>query len=219
MRIISKSHDYYDGVQRQCFSKEPIYFRESKTEGFDFKNFFPTLYSSWLVANAHVYAVGFCGRVFPLLRMTYGYYSDWEDRPEAICYNFNEAKAFLDSLKVSATVRNNMQRRDYKEIYRFFEEFKQEKGQWQHLFKAPIFITKPEKYNGEDGEIEYNGCLSQLEFYRVYDCYTAFQEIEMWLCNQAVPQKPILVPSDEVIVEIKGFDKFSFRKPKKVKSS
>jgi hypothetical protein len=38
----------------------------------------------------------------------------------------------------------------------------------------------------------------------------------MWLNNQAEPRKPIPEISDEIMVEIKGFDKrYSFRKDKR----
>jgi hypothetical protein len=51
-----------------------------------------------------------------------------------------------------------------------------------------------------------------LEFYRVFDPYQAYQEVAMWLSNQAVPIKPIPEMSDEIKAESKGFNKFSFRK-------
>jgi hypothetical protein len=44
--------------------------------------------------------------------------------------------------------------------------------------------------------------------------YQAFQEIAMWLSNQAVPQKPMPVIDDEMKVATHGFDQHSFRKPK-----
>lgn len=54
--------------------------------------------------------------------------------------------------------------------------------------------------------------LKDIEFYRVVDCYTAFQEIEMFIggvlgtCNDPAPRF-----SDKVMRDSKGFDKWSFK--------
>ena len=46
------------------------------------------------------------------------------------------------------------------------------------------------------------------------DPYQAFQEINMWMSNQAMPEKVIPEIDNKTMIEIKGFDKFSFRKDK-----
>jgi hypothetical protein len=81
---------------------------------------------------------------------------------------------------------------------------------WFLKHRSPVFIA--EVVNEYEGKITYNGCLKPFEFYRVFDPYLAFQEIAMWLGNQAVPIKPIPKIDDVTMAEIKGFDKFSFRK-------
>jgi hypothetical protein len=59
----------------------------------------------------------------------------------------------------------------------------------------------------------WNACLKDLEFFRIVDPYTAFQEIAMFLGGLAVPLKPIPHVDDKTMVEAKGFDKkWSFRK-------
>jgi hypothetical protein len=60
--------------------------------------------------------------------------------------------------------------------------------------------------------ITYNDCLEPLKFVRVFDPYTAYQEIYMFVCNTAMPDKPIPKVSDADMVTAKGFDKWSFRK-------
>lgn len=59
-----------------------------------------------------------------------------------------------------------------------------------------------------------NEQLSQYNFQSVIDPYTAFQELYMWHCNKANPEKPIPHISDKIMAEAKGFDKWSFRKEK-----
>ena len=84
---------------------------------------------------------------------------------------------------------------------------------WFEKHRTPLFVAEygvGEHKHG--GRITYNGQLKPFEFYGVFDPYLAFQEISMWMGNQAVPIKPIPEISDEIMAEIKGFDKFSFRK-------
>jgi len=59
----------------------------------------------------------------------------------------------------------------------------------------------------------YNECLKGLDFFKVIDTYTAFQELQMFLGGMARPNKPIPQVPDKDMVSIKGFDKWSFRKP------
>lgn len=65
--------------------------------------------------------------------------------------------------------------------------------------------------------IEWNACLKDVDFFRVFDPFTAFQELSMYYGGVLVhPNRPIPDVSDEDMVEVKGFDKkWSFRKPPK----
>ncbi len=62
-------------------------------------------------------------------------------------------------------------------------------------------------------KIVYNACLKELDFFKVIDTYTAFQELQMFMGGMARPNKPIPHVSDKNMVSIKGFDEWSFRKP------
>jgi hypothetical protein len=77
--------------------------------------------------------------------------------------------------------------------------------------RCPVFVAQASsRYSS--GTIEWNALLNQHDFMRVFDPYTAFQEIEMFMSNLAIPQKPMPVIPDELKAESKGFDKWSFRK-------
>jgi hypothetical protein len=53
---------------------------------------------------------------------------------------------------------------------------------------------------------------------KVFDPYVAYHKIDSYLNNKAIPIKEIPKISDEIMIEIKGFDlKTSFRKPKSKK--
>ena len=101
----------------------------------------------------------------------------------------------------------------------FFYAINAQQNKFLGLFvekQSPVFTTFFRQF--DDGDLKrgdkliWNGCLKNWEFFRVKDPYTAFMEIAMFLGGIAVPQKPIPVPPDKDMVEIKGFDKHSFRK-------
>jgi len=59
-----------------------------------------------------------------------------------------------------------------------------------------------------------NGELKKFEFFRVLDPFQTFQELYMYLGGLAVPDKPLPKLDDKTMAEIKGFNKYSFRKDK-----
>jgi hypothetical protein len=88
---------------------------------------------------------------------------------------------------------------------------------------ANRFVTLSVK--GADWEMRYrrqvdwtataNGGLQQFQFFKVFDAFTAYQEIDMFVSG-TLPQSiamPINI-SDKDRIQQHGFDKFSFRKPK-----
>lgn len=88
---------------------------------------------------------------------------------------------------------------------------------------TPVFVAtyRPSHEKNADGvythyvgEVCFHTPLKDYDFTRIVPPYEAFQEISMWMGNQAVPMKLIPIMSDEVLREIRGFTKHSFRKPK-----
>ena len=62
-----------------------------------------------------------------------------------------------------------------------------------------------------------NGILKDFDFVKLFDPYQAFQELQMYLSNIAVPLKPIPEIDDVTMAEAKGFNKWSFRKERSSK--
>jgi len=85
--------------------------------------------------------------------------------------------------------------------------------------RCPIFVAESHETDRITwkavGTITFNPCLKDYDFMRVFDPYQAFQEISMFMGNLAEPRKPIPAIDDKTMAEIKGFDKWSFRKPPK----
>lgn len=225
MRIISDFRDYYDCVMGMGMDLETQYLRKKRTvelKTFPFPRFncYKSRSSNWTV-KFNQYIIGFCGKIYPVLE---AHHSRWHD--STFCYSVEDVDAFVgkhyrDKNIMSYRWRakdkrkwkyycdwpHNQRRRD---VEKFFQACKDEQDKHQQLFhEHPIFVAR---YDGSsDMSITYNDVLPQ-GFVRMFDPYTAFQEIYMFMCNLAVPQKPIPKVSDADMVTAKGFNKWSFRK-------
>lgn len=116
-----------------------------------------------------------------------------------------------------------------KELELFFtrgeEYYKQNPDRHRTRFEenhCPVFYAiydgTRNKWNGKGNgkgyeyKIVYDGKIEQFDFARIFDPYQAYQEVAMFLGGLAVPLKPIPTIDDSIMLEIKGFDKYSFRK-------
>ena len=66
----------------------------------------------------------------------------------------------------------------------------------------------------EDKRLSINPQLSKVEFYKVFDVYSCYQELEMWMTGVlAYPQNMMIEVEDKIKVTKHGFDfKYGFRK-------
>jgi len=227
MRIISNFRDYYDCVQRLGQDQETMYLRKKRTvelEMFPFPIFWCHP-SNREPVGFRVAIVGFCGKIYPALEVTY----DWTE-PSVYCYSVEEVDAVVGRHCRDKEIQSyrwkfqrkrqrsqwktyrywpNRQRRT--DVVKFFDACADQTDKHKQFFRdGPIFVARWDRTN--DMTITYNDELKPLGFVRVFDPYSAFQEIYMFMCNLAVPQKPIPKVSDADMVVAKGFDKYSFRK-------
>ena len=181
------------------------------------------------------YLVGFCGRIYPVFCFTandptwnadlgtaYSYYV-------AYCYNLSEVDQFVKEHTSKACQANyfeasaggkrwrrskwNKPERFY--IEQYFELCRTKQEAFYPLFEkhhTPVFLATKEVAGEKGGEIVYNATLRDVEFYRIFDPYRAYQEISMFYNNLAAPDRPIPAISDRDMATAKGFDKWSFRK-------
>lgn len=222
MRILSDFHDYYDAVQATGQDQTLLYQR--KREEVEVRDYpFPTL-SCWDHSSApfgprlQQHIVGFCGRIYPVLVLIENATS-----ATAVCHTIDDVDTFVEV--------NYSQRafRQYKgdfgpgcvyrtDIQRHFAECGARTHSFGTMFaekRCPIFVGTghQRRYGVSGGTIVYNSCLRQLEFFRLVDTYTAFQEIAMFLGGLAMPLKDIPAVPDKIMVGVKGFDEWSFRRP------
>lgn len=63
------------------------------------------------------------------------------------------------------------------------------------------------------GPVILNGELKKFHFYKVFDAYSAYQELSMWVDNLAYPGNVMIDIEDEYRIAAHGFDhKYAFRK-------
>lgn len=240
MRILcSEFHDYYDVVQATGQDQTLLYVRRPKKE--EMSEFpFPSILD-WgrrggkAAPIIRQYIVGFCGRIYPVLHL---HQTSWNYATvEAVCHTLVEVDAFIESHyrdKEIEEYKTKLKRRHWRMRYwdsnltrtsfeKFFNKCEEQKDAFAQMFldhQCPVFVAHCQRprwlgfKRWVEGEITWNGSLREHQFVRLFDPYTAFQEISMFMGNLAVPLKPIPEISDKTMAEAKGFDKFSFRKPK-----
>lgn len=234
MRIRSSFKDYYDKAQAFGQDKELVYVRQTKeVEGHygipSVCGRFLGSIPNWFVLEA---CLGFCGK--PHLGFRIGTSSEQNDR---WIWSVKDADRYVEQYfkkkgqeeyhnegknnwKANTFLRDEVEKffatdlSTWKGIQRAFEDAEKE--------HAPVWLVRDEKHFNKEKGMYYNTlvlnpCLREIDFARVVDPYTAFQEISMWLGNQAFPNRPIPHVPDDTLAEAKGFDQFSFRKPKSKK--
>jgi len=222
MRINSEFKDYYDGVMRHGQDSSLVYQRHMK-EILLKKYPFPAMEYSTPRITIRNFAIGFCGKVYCGLRLT-----RWSlcVAPPKFCYdaesviqfvNDNEDTKFVAEFNSSSRFISRHRGGEHKSTFiKFFEKARKIAHEEYFQNLCPVFTLMRTEYLGsQDHILTLHGQLKQFEFYRVFPPFKAFQEISMWLSNQAVPFKPVPEMDNSTKIAARGFDKFSFRKDKK----
>ena len=177
--------------------------------------------------------VGFCGKVYPILRLSHQRQS--EPSPNvALCYTLAEVDAFIEhhckqreietyrskprAVEICGTIGPGTKGgRSSRSSSTATLRNKQPSASCLDS-RSPILVASTWCSTGRPYrkyKIVYNECLKELEFFRLIDTFTAYQELQMYFGAMAQPNKPIPQVSDKDMISIKGFDKWSFRKPPK----
>lgn len=204
MLIVSKYRDYYDSVagttgidKTLVYQRQTENFKDYKLEVYDkgLRN-----YGAWYMRNNpkcinySVFLIGFCGKTYVCLKI-YPY----EDTPYFI-YGYDNIVNYLETRNSKYRMKNFYE--DYNNMvnYNFMEIYRK-----HHV---PVFIID------KDG-LTINPNLKELSFQKMFDCYSAFQEISMFIGGVlGTSENNIINISNEDRIKQYGFDKFSFRKEK-----
>lgn len=242
MRIISKFHDYYDGLA--TFEKtDRIYDRKSESYSIDLKRKYGKgsgLYdlrwtfhvgeSDWLVNNRvcwrvrnAVYGVlGVCGKLYPTMSVIV---SETHDSPilNNYFYHLEDLAIFLESQKVRVNMRSYWgEQIQPKEVLPMLVNNQCIKNMFTE-FQTPIFYLEfiPNcrgigKFDGIKNQhvLTTNVRLVDFQFQKFKDAWQVYQDIDTYLGNELALNKnvPDSTGNDVDLAKAKGFDKWSFRK-------
>ena len=237
MLIIGKNRDYYDGVvgstgvdktivyerhtneydDNDKFPKEfrsRKHYRDEETKFIDLCHFGIDREKTKKYLESDVFYVGFCGKIYVGWKLYYKVGKGFYEKIKCdIIYDIETAKKYLKDLRWSSENLNDLlkQINDYDPINIFRE------------YNTPIFIydhyvnrTSVERYWGGSGSNQrfiVNPVLKDYEFYKVFETYSAFQEIQMFISGVlGTNNKDIIEVEDKYKIAQHGFDKWSFRK-------
>jgi hypothetical protein len=220
MKIISRQIDYYDCMMKKGIDPSIVFVRDPSikiTKSLGFKNNIP-FDSIHLGTTKYIYNyyLGFCGNIYPmfmdiLLTSEYMKSASYHHISQTI----DNAKKFYKKEDV-IDYYDKISSYSLNKINIFFNV---DKNLFASYFTHPIFLSglRWEKKKRETNKvlfIYYNINLKSLSFNKIFNAQEAFQELQMYISNIAIPEKKPLVISDEEMAESKGFNKFSFRKDK-----
>lgn len=97
MRIISDFQDYYDCIQREGQDETCVWIRhreECEIRGYPFPTFVTPYFSHSHRVSADFYAVGFCGKVYPVVRLN-SFNSSKGKSTSALCHSFEDVDKFI----------------------------------------------------------------------------------------------------------------------------
>lgn len=233
MRIIADKKDYYDCVQAHGQDQTLLYIR--KPEEIEYSSGysgsrgpvwpFPSLYR-WFFwrgdFSVDQHFVGFCGKIYPILDIW-----TWKTGKDkgTKCFNIEDVDEFVEEHFANADKDryHGRNRRRWrwrwgstirKDIAKFFADCQKKQDSFLHMFEekhCPIFVATFTQ--SRHGHITYNALLRPYDFVRIFDPYSAFQEISMFLGSMAMPEKEMPIVPNELKIQKRGFDKWSFRRP------
>jgi hypothetical protein len=213
MKIYSNFKDYYDGVSSYGYDDSISYIRNSNVydinsdivydqffdirSGYTNRKLFDNSFSfkvRTLDLTYYRFKIGFCGTWYNFIRVFekgfVNYYSS-----DTLEYKKITTSRFLMSKNLASDITND-------ELF--------------IKYNAPVLLLKFKEEYRNKFEIITNPILTEFNFFQIKDSYTAYQEIEQYLSNILVKEKPIIKLSENDRIIKAGFDtkqSFRHRKP------
>jgi hypothetical protein len=230
MKIISKYRDYYDsaagyGIDTNLSDiphtkilqgDEEPFGRAYRSTMAHWSGVKPSEYSLWYLA--------FAGRAYPLLLLYVAVENDqlatsycWriKDVEKALEASPLDHKYFNGRNKMRPSIRSNFTRRSVCALY----ERKVSESrviEFHRRADSPVVLSRcvpdTKRSGGTIREVVAHPNLREIEFMRVVDPFTAFQDISGFLGGVlGMPESPQRPLSDEVTRDLKGFDTKSLK--------
>jgi hypothetical protein len=204
-----KKSGFYDSFRER--EKSPLYRLSNATIRKEYHKIYPR--------GAH-FIIGFCGKLYigwKFYSFKENYYDAYDNINTTINYNIDEIKQVLEPMTWDGAIADHI---DY--IQKF------DAMDWFRKFNAPCFVYDHDykrksldiKYWRGDNTVKFiiNPLLKEYEFFKVFDSFQAFQEIQMFISGVlGNKEKEIVQVADKYKIAGHGFDKWSFRKEPKEK--
>lgn len=211
MRIHSSFHDYYDHMLKNGFDPKINYVRETNDENWFDDSFLDREVVAWIVQGSRkeercldFELIGFCGEIIPVIHPHV-----YEQKR---LYSVEEVQTYLKEGEVPREVISWL---TDSRVYSHWGATVN--GRYEDVFKkykVPVFYARREGYGIR---LVLNPCLKNLEFIRKYQPYEAWQKLSQYVGNVLVQPTTVIEPiPDKLKAETHGFNKYSFRKDKKV---
>lgn len=151
--------------------------------------------------------IGFCGRAYVLL-IEFTKVAGTTDRETAEYYYGDEC--------LEQVFSGTLDRWRYKETKDFIAKWhNHEHIDFFYENKVPIFAVEPSQVYKGSADVVLNPNLSEIKFFKLFNSYTAFQEIQMFISGViGINTSNAIEINDKNKVIQHGFDaKWSFRNP------
>jgi hypothetical protein len=229
-------HDYYDTPFRgSAGDPKYIFVRESKD--IDIPNIHFIEFNCQLGPVSYDFSsgiIGFCGKIYPYLEMTSSRYYIPEIKPEHEYYynmsdlNRNHPDIIRGKSKLGSYARYVHRIGD---IENWLKNGTVSSWGWTYTaatdqklleifrkYRVAYFVIPLTHGHDKKATVTLYPLLKNYSFFKVFDVYTTFQKIEMFLTNELIrPDEINIVIPDKLKAQSKGFDKWSFRKMKEDK--
>lgn len=169
--------------------------------------------------KVYPFVIGFCGKLYVGYELTYEYTSK---------VNFStvtQTKVVYDQEELLSLLSPKDRKDQAKKIFDYYQKFNQREHRELFIdYHIPVFVfdwgtSIPADLNVKDerGNIPYfitNPKLSGYEFFKIFNPFLTFQEIQMFLQGVLGSlEKELITVSEKDRVKQHGFDKWSFRNP------
>jgi len=224
MKIISKFHDYYDSVQIYGQDKSQLYIRDQEEllldrDDIEYLKLVNIRRIRLYNSDYFIYIIPiiFCGKLYYCIKMLI-YKSKSNSWIERYFYKLEDLNDFIESNEEFDEYKLNENKYWSINFKLFLNNNETLRTDICVKYKTPIIVINNYKnYNDRSHENKntmiINAKLNDYEFYKCKDSFAAFQEIMMFNSNILTnPEKTIPIISDELKIQSKGFDKWSFRK-------
>lgn len=150
----------------------------------------------------HKFLVIFCGKIYPGVEFIKVSTCDKSTTTKTLIYTNTNFLDYLSENKI--TLKHN---KDYNHLAKYFSI------SGQSIEIEFLINNKITNIILESHKLLLNPQLSKVEFFKVLDVYSCYQELEMWMTGVlAYPQNMIIEVKDESKIQKHGFDqKYGFR--------